>query len=224
MPGATASSSCARGAARHAALAVGLVALGADGVEVEQVGGGLRHQPDQRPRRRAATSVPGRRRRRSRARPRRRGPHALQGPEQRGLAAPVAAHTAVTSPACRSRSTPATASTSPGTARRRPRARAEATEAGAARTVGARPGGGVSRPAARAAGPQGAPAARVAHRQGQRRPPGSRPSSTTGGAMSLSTIRSDGSARATPRRRRHVHDGVGVVQHPLDPVLGHARR
>ena len=39
--------------------------------------------------------------------------------------------------------------------------------------------------------------------------------------MSLSTMRSDGQPRAHLARRRDVHDGVGVVQHPLDPVLGH---
>ena len=89
------------GAGRHPALAVGLGALGADGVEVEQVGGRLRHHAHERPPlagRQAARLDQCRCRARPTGCPG--GPHraggqdpaALQGPEQRRLAAPVAPH------------------------------------------------------------------------------------------------------------------------------------
>ena len=96
MPGASPRGARGRCPAR-AALVVGLAALGADGVEVEQVGGRLRHEPDVPRRRHRRRGRGGRRRRgavgavaRDRAGPQR--PGALQRPQQRGLARAVAAH------------------------------------------------------------------------------------------------------------------------------------
>ena len=71
--------------------AVGGRALLGDGLEVEQVGGGLRHQPDQGAALRPAAGSRGRCRRRS-TRPARALAAALQGPQQRRLAGAVAPH------------------------------------------------------------------------------------------------------------------------------------
>ena len=75
----------------HARVAVGRRALLVDGLEVEQVGGRLRHQPDQRAARpaasRAAGSWPS-----DAHRSRRTPAAALQRPDQRRLARAVAAH------------------------------------------------------------------------------------------------------------------------------------
>ena len=130
---------------------------------------------------------------------------------------PLRPITAVTWPACRSRSTPATAITSPGYRTDDvPRRQDCGLLAGWSRRSVLHRGQGGLEPGAQA---DGGPA-RVAHRQGQRRPPGI-PAQLDHGRRDVAVDHEvRGKSRAHRARRRDVHDGVGVVQHPLDPVLG----
>ena len=184
MPGASRSSS-----ARHRpAPAVAGRALLVHGLQVEQVGGGLRHQPDQRAPRRPAPPAGS-------------TPATSTGPACacRDPAAPTAATT------CPQPLRPISAVTLPARERRgRPRG---PRPCGRARTVTPRAVRPASRPStsARASGGRRAGRARGPRAARRRAPsagaatsPASRPSSTSGGTTGESASRSRGVAHAQP--------------------------
>ena len=198
MPGASRSSSARQVPPGHAALAVGRVALVGDGLEVEQVGGGLRHQPDRARtaagRAASAGSMPSTV---DGARPRR-GAAALQGPQQRRLARAVAAHQRRDLAGAQVEVDPAQRASRRGVAHHG--AAAVATHASpVARRVRT---GGRGRRARSRSGAAGRRASRTVSGSGDQ--PASRPSSTIGGATGESASTSAGGPDAHRRRRRRA--------------------
>ncbi len=204
-------------AVRDPGLGVGLVEFLLDALQVEQVGGGLRHQADEPPglRRR---ELPGSRRAGPSGSPTETEP-ALRGPEpwsaqsREDLPEPLRPIRAVTSPPRRSRSTSRTAGT-PWYVTVMPRA---LSRAGRSVPERAAPVAGRSRPARHGGGrgPSG-----VADGERQRGP--------AGGAAEFDDRRCDGRGAEDlggrpgdhPPVAGEVEDAVGVLDDPLQAVFG----